>query len=70
MSNTFAVANEQILHRDSPGSDRLFYVAAASSMLVFIAIGYRSFYLRGKGAGGSEMTGQIVPVIVVDGPAM
>jgi hypothetical protein len=31
MSNTFAVANEQILHRDSPGSDRLFIETAMTT---------------------------------------
>ena len=82
MSNTFAVAreaqarqrvasrDERILHRDSPGSDRLFYVVAASMMLVLTAIGFRSFYLHGKGFGGSEMTGQIVPLIIAHGLAM
>jgi len=68
MSNTFAVARET--HRDSLGSDRLFYVVAASLMLVLTAIGFRSFYLHGKGFGGSEMTSQIVPLIVVHGLAM
>ena len=53
MSNSFAVANEQILHRDSLGSDRLFYVVAASMMFVFTAIGFRSFYLHRKSCGHS-----------------
>jgi hypothetical protein len=70
MSNTFAVANEQTLHRGSLNSDRLFYVVAASIMFVFTAIGFRSFYLHGKGPGGSEMTSQIVPIVVVHGLAM
>lgn len=69
MSNT-AVANEQILRRDSSNSDRLFYAVAASMMLVLTAIGFRSFFLHGKGVGGSELTGQIVPLIFVHGLAM
>jgi hypothetical protein len=64
------VANKQSLHRDSLNPDRLFYVVAASIMFVFTAIGFRSLYLHGKGAGGSEMTSQIVPLIVVHGLAM
>lgn len=70
MSNTVAVAHEQIRHHDSLGSDRLFYVIAASMMLIFTAIGFRPFYLHGKGIGGGEMTSQIVTLIVVHGLAM
>jgi hypothetical protein len=64
------VANEQSLHRDSLNPDRLFYVVAASIMFVFTTIGFRSFYLHGKGAGGSDMTSQIAPLIVVHGLAI
>jgi hypothetical protein len=39
-------------------------------MFIFTAIGFRSFFLHGKGAGGSEMTSQIVPLVVVHGLAM
>src|SRR5215471_14719751 len=50
--------------------ERLFYAVAASLMLVLTAIGFRSFFLHGKGVGGSEMTSQIVPLVVVHGLAM
>lgn len=70
MSNTLVVGDEQTLHRDSLGSDRLFYVVAASMMLVFTAIGFRSFYLHGKGVGGGELISQIALLIVVHGLAM
>jgi hypothetical protein len=70
MSNTVAVAHEQVQQHDSLGSDRLFYVIAASMMLIFTAIGFRPFYLHGKGIGGGEMTSQIVTLIVVHGLAM
>jgi hypothetical protein len=64
------VASEQSLHRNSLKPDRRFYVVAASIMFVLTAIGFRSFYLHGKGVGGSEMTSQIVPLVVAHGLAM
>lgn len=49
--------------------DRLFYVIAASLMLVFTAEGFRNFYLHGRAPWGN-MTAQIVPLIVAHGLAM
>jgi len=50
-------------------SDRLFYVIAASLMLVSTAEGFRNFYLHGRAPWGS-MTAQIMPLIVAHGLAM
>jgi len=50
--------------------ERLFYVIAGSLMLVATAVGFRGFLTHGKGFGGSEITRQIVPLVVVHGLAM
>ena len=50
-------------------SDRLFYVIAASLMLISTAEGFRNFYLHGRAPWGS-MTAQIMPLIVAHGLAM
>jgi len=63
------VRQAQITERPSVYSDRLFYVIAASMMLILTAGGFRNFYLHGKAPWG-EMTSQIVPLIVVHGLAM
>ena len=49
--------------------DRLFYVVAASLMLISTAEGFRRFYLHGKAPWG-EMTERIMPLIVAHGLAM
>ena len=49
--------------------DRLFYVLAASLMLIFTAGGFRNFYLHGRAPWGA-MTAQIMPLIVAHGLAM
>lgn len=51
-------------------SERLFYVIAASLMLVATVVGFRAFLLHGKGAEGEAITRQIVPLVVVHGMAM
>jgi hypothetical protein len=50
--------------------ERRFYVLAAIAVLVISAIGFRSFYLQGKGFGGNPLTHQIVPLILVHALAM
>jgi len=50
-------------------SDRLFYVVAASMLVLFTAEGFRNFYLHGRAPWGN-MTAQIVPLIVAHGLAM
>ena len=50
-------------------SERLFYVIAGTVMLITTAIGFREFYLHGKGFAG-DITQQIVPLVVVHGLAM
>src|SRR5579871_4196680 len=51
-------------------SERLFYVIAGSVMLIATVVGFRSFLASGKAAGGTEITRQIVPLVVVHGLAM
>ena len=65
-----AVAQEQLIQRRSVRSDQLFYVIAASAMLILTAIGFRFFFLHGKASGGGEITSQIFPLVVVHGLAM
>jgi hypothetical protein len=60
---------------DSPNSrslqsERLFYVLAAVAMAVVSAVGFRSFYMQGRGFGGNPLTHQIVPLILVHALAM
>jgi len=52
-----------------PRTDRLFYVVAASLMLISTAEGFRNFYLHGRAPWGN-MTAQIMPLIVAHGLAM
>lgn len=58
------------IDRGAVQCERLFYVVAAYAMPAVTAVGFRGFYLEGKGFGGADMTRQIVPVIVVHGLAM
>jgi hypothetical protein len=51
-------------------SERLFYVLAAAAVSVVSAVGFRSFYLQGKGFGGNPLTHPIVPLILVHALAM
>jgi hypothetical protein len=73
MANSVAaMASEPQAHAvrvRSTQSDRLFYIIAASLMVIFTAGGFRNFYLHGKAPWG-DMTSQILPLIVVHGLAM
>jgi hypothetical protein len=73
MGETMAVPSRasaaQIGARRFAKPDRLFYVIAASLMLIFTAEGFRNFYLHGRAPWGN-MTAQIVPLIVAHGLAM
>ena len=51
-------------------AERLFYVLAAGAVASVSAVGFRSFYLQGKGFGGNPLTEQIVPLILVHALAM
>jgi hypothetical protein len=64
---TFATPESGInaVNSRSLQSERLFYVLAAVAVSVVSAIGFRSFYLQGKGFGGNPLTHQIVPLILV-----
>ena len=50
-------------------SERLFYVIAASVMLVATLVGFREFFVHGKGFAG-DITRQIVPLVVLHGLVM
>lgn len=73
MGETMAVPSPasmaQIGARRLTKPDRLFYVIAASMMLIFTAEGFRNFYLHGRAPWGN-MTAQIMPLIVAHGLAM
>ena len=56
--------------RGSLQSERLFYGLAAAAVAMISAIGFRSFYLQGRGFGGNPLTAQIVPLILVHALAM
>src|ERR1700722_20021269 len=51
-------------------TERLFYVLAAGAVASVSAVGFRNFYLQGKGFGGNPLTEQIVPLILVHALAM
>jgi hydrogenase-4 membrane subunit HyfE len=51
-------------------AERLFYVLAAGAVASVSAVGFRNFYLQGKGFGGNPLTEQIVPLILVHALAM
>lgn len=65
-----ASPSTRVADRESLQAERLFYVIAAYAMFLVTAVGFREFYLRGRGFGGGEMTRQIVPFIVAHGLAM
>ncbi len=48
-------------------SERTFHVFAASLMLACTLGGFRFFILHGKGLDGDEITGQILPLVVIHG---
>src|SRR5882757_7114937 len=50
--------------------ERLFYFLAAVAVAVVAVIGFRSFFLQGRGFGGNPLTHQIVPLILVHAAAM
>jgi hypothetical protein len=54
----------------SPQAERLFYVLAAAAVAMVSVVGFRSFYLQGRGFGGNPLTHQIVPLILVHALAM
>jgi hypothetical protein len=51
-------------------SERLFYVVSAAVVAAVSIVGFRSFYLQGRGFGGNPLTHQIVPLILVHAFAM
>jgi hypothetical protein len=67
---TTATPSARVADRGSLPAERLFYVIAAYLMLVATLVGFREFYLRGRGPGGGPMTSGIVPLIVGHGLAM
>jgi len=74
MSKTVALAapvpRAQTASSRSLRADRLFYLLAACAVLIVSVVGFRSFYLLGKGFGGNPLTQQIVPLIHVHAFAM
>lgn len=66
---TAASPQARIAYAGSAASERLFYLIAAGTMVIFTAGGFRNFYLHGRAPWGN-MTSQIVPVIVAHGLAM
>lgn len=68
--SAIGIIQGQTVEGGSVQHDRLFYMIAASTMLILTAVGFRAFILHGKGAGGEEITRQIVPLVVVHGLAM
>lgn len=75
MAKTLTLATPPAAARN-PGSarslqtERLFYVLAAGAVAIVSVVGFRSFYLHGKGFGGNPLTAQVVPLILVHALAM
>ena len=69
ISAATAQSQEQRSATQTLHSERLFYVIAGSVLLLVTAIGFREFYLHGKGFAG-DITRQIVPLVVAHGLAM
>jgi hypothetical protein len=66
-ANIVVAPTAQIVGRGSPQSQRLFYVIAACAMLILTVVGFREFYLHGKGFGGIAITRQIILLIFLHG---
>ena len=70
---TLATAPAATSHSEGERSlqaERLFYVLAAGAVAMVAVVGFRSFYLHGKGFGGNPLTAQVVPLILVHALAM
>jgi hypothetical protein len=75
MAKTLALGTPAAAGLNSGGdrtlqAERLFYVLAAAAVAIVSVVGFRSFYLQGKGFGGNPLTRQIVPLILVHALAM
>ena len=75
MAKTLALGTPAAAGLNSGGdrtlqAERLFYVLAAAAVAIVSVVGFRSFYLQGKGFGGNPLTHQIVPLILVHALAM
>ena len=50
--------------------ERMFYLAAASLMLIIVAMGFQKFYVHGQASDGGPVTRQIAPLVFLHGVLM
>jgi hypothetical protein len=70
MSSSAAVAIAPRTRLSQQGMERTFYLLAGCVLLVFVALGFKQFYLHGQSAGHGPVTEQIAPLVVVHGIGM
>jgi hypothetical protein len=50
--------------------ERMFYLGAASLMLIVVAMGFQQFYVHGRASDGGPVTQQIAPLVFLHGILM
>jgi hypothetical protein len=68
MSSAVAVVVSPTATRER--RERTFYLAAASLLLVIVAMGFQKFYAHGQASDGGPVTQQIAPLVVLHGVLM
>ena len=70
MSVSSAVAVEVSPAATRERRERMFYLAAASLMLIIVAMGFQKFYVHGQASDGGPVTQQIAPLVFLHGVLM
>ncbi len=70
MSSSAAVAITPSARLGREQMERRFYLFASCIFLVFVALGFKQFYLHGQNFMGRSVTQQIAPLVVVHGIGM
>jgi len=70
MSSSVAVAIAPGARLNQQEMERMFYLLAGCILLVFVALGFRHFYLHGQSAFEGPVTEQIAPLVFVHGIGM
>jgi hypothetical protein len=70
MSSSAAVAVAPSLRLSREQMERRFYLLAGCVLLLFVALGFKRFYLHGQSFGHGAVTQQIAPLVFIHGIGM